>query len=252
MSQRLLYGVPFECVSLAALPIPGLNRGILMELFERRLTNLDVVLETADQSLPMPGELARSLKASIIETYTRLQHRVMYRQMERLKTIGSDTRVVSSLFDAEGTDLEHRVQDIFQSGLVSWQYSPITKQRRGEPDGYLAIPEKGNLVVSITASDGNIRLTKPREVLGASAKYGPVFGFLVVGRPDFVQDAIDEAPAISRELKPYKLMTVSALAELYVLWREGKASPEQVESLFLEGDSYLNMDGVARLGGGQM
>ena len=120
MSQRLLYGVPFECVSLAALPIPGLNRGILMELFERRLTNLDVVLETADQSLPMPGELARSLKASIIETYTRLQHRVMYRQMERLKTIGSDTRVVSSLFDAEGTDLEHRVQDIFQSGLVSW------------------------------------------------------------------------------------------------------------------------------------
>ena len=52
--------------------------------------------------------------------------------------------------------------------------------------------------------------------------------------------------------KPYKLMTVSALAELYVLWREGKASPEQVESLLLEGDSYLNMDRVARLGGGQM
>ena len=193
------------------------------------------------------------------------------------------------------------LQDIFQSGLVSWQYSPITKQRQGEPDGYLAIPEKGNLneyqgeiriwrkssaapdhppgtggraslwrlsqsssprkcrfhlgfslVVSITASDGNIRLTKPREILGASAKYGPVFGFLVIGRPDFVQDAINEAPAISRELKPYKLMTVSALAELYVLWREGKASPEQVESLLLEGDSYLNMDRVARLGGGQM
>ena len=40
-----------------------------------------------------------------------------------------------------------------------------------------------------------------------------------------MQDAINEAPAINRALKPYKLMTVSALAELYVLWREGKGVP---------------------------
>ena len=252
LSQRLLYGVPFECVRLAALPITGLNRGMLMELLERGFTDLDVVLEATDQSLPMPAELARSLKASIIETYTRFQHRVMYRQIERLKVIGCDAVVVSSLFDAVGTDLEHRVQDVLQSGLVRWQYNPITKQRLGEPDGYLSIPEKGNLVVSVTASGGNIRLTKPREILGASAKYGPVFGCLVIGRPDFVQDAIREAPAINSELKPYRLMTVSALAELYVLWREGKASPEQVEGLLLEGDTYFNMDRIALLGGGQV
>ena len=238
----------FECVGLAALPVTGLNRGILMELSERGLTDLDAVLEATDQTLPMPAELARSIKAAIIETYTRFQHRVMYRQIERLKAIGSDAASVSSLFNAEGTDLEHRVQDILQSGLVGWQYAPITKQRHGEPDGYLSIPGEGNLVVSVTASDGNIRLTKPREILGASATYSPVFGCLVIGRPDFVQDAINEAPAISREVKPYKLMTVSALAELYVLWREGKVSPEQVEGLFLEGDTYLNMERIARLG----
>ena len=247
LSQRLLYGVPFECVSLAALPVTGLNRGILMELRERGLTDLDVVLDATDQSLPMPAELARSLKASIIETYTRIQHRVMYRQIERLKVIGWDAAPVSGLFDAEGTDLEHRVQDIFQLGLVGWPYTPITKQRHGEPDGYLSIPKEGNLVVSITASDRNVRLTKSREILGAAATYSPVFGCLVIGRPDFVQDAINEAPAINRALKPYKLMTVSALAELYVLWREGKASPEQVEGLLLEGDTYLDMERVARL-----
>ena len=248
LSQRLLYGVPFECVSLAALPVTGLNRGILMELRERGLTDLDAVLEAADQSLPMPAGLARSLKESIIETYTRLQHRVMYRQVERLKAIGSDAAMVSSIYDAKGTDLEHRVQDVLQSGLVGWQYTPIAKQRHGEPDGYLSIPDEGNLVVSITASDGNVRLTKPREILGASATYSPVFGCMVIGRPDFVQDAINEAPAISRELKPYKLMTIGALAELYVLWREGKVSPEQVERLLLEGNTYLNMERVARLG----
>ena len=176
----------------------------------------------------------------------------MYRQIERLKLIGCDSGAVSSLYDAEGMDLEHRVQDILQSGLVSWQYTPITRQRQGEPDGYLSIPEEGNLVVSITASDGNVRLTKPREILGASARYGPVYGCLVFGRPDFVQDAINEAPAINLEVKPYKLMTISALAELYVLWREGKASPEQVEGLLLEGDTYLNTGRISRLGGGQV
>ena len=248
LSQRLLHGVPFECVSLAALPVTGLNRGILMELRERGLTDLDAILEATDQSLPMTAEFARSLKASIIETYARLQHRVMYRQIERLKVMGWDAAPVSSLFDAEGMDLEHRVQDILQSGLVGWQYTPITKQRHGEPDGYLSIPGDGNLVVSVTASDGNIRLTKPREILGASATFGPVFGCLVIGRPDFVQDAINEAPAISRELKPYKLMTVSALAESYVLWREGKVSPEQIEGLLLGEETYLNLECVARLG----
>ena len=69
----------------------------------------------------------------------------------------------------------------------------------------------------------------------------------MIGRPDFAQDAINEAPAINREVKPYKLITMSALAELYVLWREGKVSPEQVQGLFLEGDTYLNLECVARL-----
>ena len=246
LNQRLLYGVPFECVSLAALPVTGLNRGILMELRERGLTDLDTVLEARDQSLPMPSDLARTLKASIIETYARLQHRVMYRQIERLKVIGWDAAPVSSLYDSEGTDLEHRVQDVLQSGLVGWKYTPITKQRHGEPDGYLWIPEIGNLVVSITASDGNIRLTKPREILGASALYSPLYGCLVIGRPDFVQDAINEAPGISQELKPYRLMTISALAELYVLWREERISPEEVERLFLEDETYLNLELILR------
>ena len=218
-----------------------------MQLRERGLTDLDVVLEAPDQSLPMSAELARSLKESIIENYARLQNRILYRQIERLQAAGFDAAPIKSLFDAEGTDLEHRVQDIFQSGLVPWEYVPIAQQRRGEPDGYLSIPEKGNLVVSITASEGNIRLTKAREILGASATYSPVFGCLVIGRPDFAEDAINEAPAINREVKPYKLLTISALAELYVLWREGKVSPELVKNLFLEGDTHLNLECVARL-----
>ena len=133
LSQRLVFGVPIECVSLAALPVTGLNRGILMQLRERGLTDLDVVLETPDQSLPMSAELAHSLKVSIIENYARLQNRIMYRQIERLHVAGLDAAPIKSLFDAEGTDLEHRVQDIFQSGLVRWNYVPITKQRHGEP-----------------------------------------------------------------------------------------------------------------------
>ncbi len=250
LSQRLLYGVPPECISLAELPVPGLNRGILMQMSERGLTDLDTVLEATDQSLPMSSELARSLKASIIENYARLQHRVMYQQIERLKAIGWDATLVRSLYDAEGADLENRVRDIFKSGLVRWQYIPITNQRHGEPDGYLSIPGEGNLVVSITASGGNIRLTKPREILGASARYSPLFGCLVIGRPDFVQEAINEAPAISREVKPYSLMTVSALAELYVLWREARATTEQVESILLGGGTYLNVERIASLNDG--
>ena len=246
LSQRLPYGVPFECVRLASLPVLGLNRGILMELLERGLADLDVVLEASDQSLPMPAELARSLKAAIIETYARLQQRIMYRQIEKLRALGWDSEAVYSLYHAEGTDLEHRVQDILQSGMFTWRYVPITKQRMGEPDGYLSIPGKGNLVVSITASEANIRLTKPREVLGASAAYSPLFGCLVLGRPDFVQDAINEAPAISRELKPYKLMTMSALAEVYVSWREGSLTQEQAESLLLDGGSYIAIAGLGR------
>ena len=124
LSQRLLYGIPFECVALAALPVSGLNRGTLMQLRERGLTDLDAILDATDQSLPMSAQLARSLKASIIESYTRSQNRVMYRQIERLKAIGWDAALVRSLFDAKGTDLEHRVSDIFQSGLVGWQYTP--------------------------------------------------------------------------------------------------------------------------------
>lgn len=246
LSQRLTYGVPFECVGLAALPVTGLNRGILMELRERGLTDLDAVLEAMDQSLPMPSELTRSVKASIIENYARLQNRMMYRQIERLRALGWDSAVVSSLYSAEGTDLENRVRDILQTALVRWPYTPITKQRQGEPDGYLSIPEKGNLVVSITASDGNVRLKKPREILGASANYSPLFGCLVIGRPDFVQEAINEAPRISRELKPYVLMTVSGLAELYVLWREGRMTHEQVEGLLVGGDSYLDNERIGR------
>ena len=159
-------------------------------------------------------------------------------------TAPAATEALANLASLEATDIRERLSESLVHGMAMHNGDMLLQER---------------LLVERYFRDGHIRLVcatstlamgaKPREILGASANYSPLFGCLVIGRPDFVQDAINEAPAISRELKPYALMTVSGLAELYVLWREGRVTQEQAEGLLVGGDTYLDMERVGRLGG---
>ena len=239
ISQRLVYGLPIECVGLVRLRTEGVHRGILMQLHSREMTDPDTIAELNPSDLPMPRQVAVRLQEAIIQGYGKSLKRVMARQTQALRTLGLDERLVRALYEDGDTDLELRVQDIFDAGLSGYRYERIARQRQGEPDGLLHLPEGQIIVVSVSASDKKISSKKAEEVLGASGNYSGVVGSIVIGRPDFHELAIRRADGISTNILPYKLLPIPVLAEMWVRLREGRLTCNKIDDILLSHEGYL-------------
>ena len=241
LSHSLAYGLPFECVGLARLRIEGVHRGILMQLHGRGMTDPDTVVEQNPSDLPMPRQVAVRLQEAIIQGYDKSLRRVMAQHTQRLRTLGLDEHLVRALYEDSDTDLELRVQDLFDAGLGGYRYERITRQRQGEPDGLLHLPEGRTIVVSVSASDKKISSKKAEEVLGAAGNYSGVVGSIVIGRPDFHELAIQRADGISTNILLYKLLPISVLAEMWVRLREGRLSNNNIDDMLLSHKGHLTM-----------
>ena len=187
----------------------------------------------------MPRQVALRLQETIIRGYGESLKVVMVQQTQRLRTLGLDEHLVRALYEDSDTDLELRVQDLFDAGLCGYQYERITRQRQGEPDGLLHLPEGRTIVVSVSASNKKISTRKAEEVLGAAGNYSGVVGCIVIGRPDFHELAIQRADGISTNILSYKLVPISVLAEMWVRLREGRLSSNNIDDILPPHKGYL-------------
>jgi hypothetical protein len=242
LDQSLIYGLPGTCGSLACLRVNGLHRGILMQLYKRGEINPDVIIELNPSELPMPRQTAIRLQEAILKHYGENLRREMARQVQRLRALGVDEQIIKAVYTARDKDFELRVSDLFNQGLSSFTYERITRQRDGEPDGVLHIPDGSNLVLSITASDKKISMKKSEEILGSGGAYTPVKGAIVIGKPDFHELAINRSAGIASGICGYKLIPVYILAEMWVRLKEGKLEQKHIDTILASEVGYITKD----------
>ena len=244
LSDRLIHGLPEECIQLARLRVPGVYRGIQMQLKDDGLADPDLIVDTNPSDLPMPRQTAQRLQEAIVNNYGQTLKRQMHRQVQRLREKGFDDQLIQSLYECDGKDLEIKVKDLFDQGLSNFSYERVARQRGAEPDGLIHVPNKGKIVVSVTASNKKIAHLKAQEILGASGKYSEVIGHLVIGRPDFHELAITNAPGIGKNVGIYTLMTIHFLAEMWVRLKEGRLTQDSVDKLLMAEGGYLTVEAL--------
>ena len=91
----------------------------------------------------------------------------------------------------------------------------------------------------------NISMTKATSVIGQSSKYKPR-GYIVLGRPDFDALAIKDCHSQTRIKRNYKLILLPVLAEMFVLFHEGKLSSADIDRIFTQETGYVGFSEVER------
>ena len=205
------------------------------------IKNIDDVLACQPDKLPLSKNkvinLIRAAEATIKDSLVR---RKRY-QLTRLRSLNIDTSLLNKLYEKEGKQLEIAIDDLLKTPFLELTCQRITKQKEGEPD-HLLYDSSGNvLAIQTTAREKkNVSMKKATSVIGQSAKYKPS-GYIVFGRPDFEVLAIKNAEDQLRASVNYKLIPIPVLAEMFVLFHEGKLSSNDVEKIFIEWVGYITL-----------
>ena len=86
-------------------------------------------------------------------------------------------------------------------------------------------------------------MTKAVSVIGQSAKYRPL-GYIVIGRPDFESLATSDAKVQIDSGRNYKLIPVSTLAEMLVLFHEKKLTSDEIEEILVEWQGHITVERI--------
>jgi replicative superfamily II helicase len=241
LAERLRYGVPADILSVAGLRAPGINRTETMRLLEHGYDSLDKILDAdlADFQGVISRKVAAGLQKHIQASMKDTLERRKRDQVLRLQRLGVDTAALVALYEHTGTDLEITLCDLFTPPLCSRFFERVSKQREGEPDNLLHLPDGRVIAFSVTAAERkNISMKKAGEIIASAARYSPI-AHVVVGRPDFHELAIKNADAIAASGINYKLIPISLLAEMYVRVHEGRLSEADVLAILQEEQGYL-------------
>jgi hypothetical protein len=123
----------------------------------------------------------------------------------------------------------------------------INDQSGGEPDLLLLFKEGKRGCVQISAKEDNrhyIDSKKAGNVLPQSARFNPDV-FICIGRPDFQPLAIEQGFHLGKKHN-FKLIPIYILSELYVRFREGTLSKEDVTSILFNERGYVSMYRLAK------
>jgi replicative superfamily II helicase len=236
LSERVARGMPAEGIELHRLGVRGVTRPVIKRLVDAGYASLDRILDTpaADFRGTISPRVAQRIHEAIIEQLEELQGRAKYTQSSKLEKRGQDPRIIRDIYELEGIPLEDAVVNLLNAPPLALGAERITRQREGEPDIRVALPE-GLVVASVTASASNISDTKCAQILRSGARMNPT-SFVVFGRPGFHECAVRNAPDLNNQLersKSYKLIPIHELGELYVRMIEGTLSRERFIEILL-------------------
>jgi helicase len=250
LSERIHYGVPEAILPLARLRISMLTRSALMQLLESGYDTPDKILD-ADIS-EFQGVISRKLAINLHENIEQsLKNRLETRKrnhLTRLQKIGADTAVLSALYEQTGTALEITLCDLFVPPFCNCLFERVTKQREGEPDNLLHLPDGNVIAFSVTARETqNVSMKKAGEIIAGAARFRPV-ARIVVGRPDFHELAIKNAQEIANDGTNFKILPMFVLAEMFVRVREGRLKDDAVMNILRNQLGYISIETLSESG----
>lgn len=253
--DRLSYGATKDALGLCRIRGAGLSRDERNHLIENGIRSIDDVLSASSAKLPLPRKKALRLAKAAESTIEDGAEKRKRLQQTRLNSLGIDVSGVVNLYEKEGTQLENAIDDVLKTPFFELTCLKVTKQNEGEPDHLIYDRRKKIYVVQTTARERkNIAMTKATSVVGQSSKYKPE-GYIVFGRPDFESLAIRDSQNQIRAGRNYKLIPITVLAEMLVLFHEKKIAAADVERILIDEKGYFGLselsDYVRRLSKGQ-
>jgi helicase len=244
LAQCVQFQTPISCRFLNRIRA-NLNRDEKIKLIEAGFTNEDCFLEKKGSDFI--GIISPVKADRIIEEVNRKRTKD-YQYWERdhkrrldAKTI--NTVYVEAIYTANGIELERAICDMFGTGFAHCTVMRITDQKLGEPDLLMTFSDGKKMAIQVTAKQNTTQFIdskKAGEVIPQSARFHPN-GFMCLGRPDFQEFAKEQALHIAKDTN-FKLIPIYILAELYVLFQEGKIDSEGIAQFLYSVKGYVTAD----------
>jgi hypothetical protein len=184
--------------------------------------------------------LKEGIARSICDTLTRRKVGHLLR-CDRLAALRP---LVERVYDANGIDFDRAVEDLLNAPMVELGARRFTRQPSGQPDLELQ-GRRGTIVISGTASLDNqkpIAWDKCREVLGSVGYSGIASNFVVIGKPHFHKNAIDNAIKLASKDPHLLLVPVDVIVELCLKKVEGKLSEDELVNKLEDTRGILNRE----------
>lgn len=250
LGEQVSRGIPAEGIELSTLKVKGLYRIIIKRLVDMGYSSLDKILETPANEFRgiINPELAHRIRKTIIKSVEESQKKAKLSQCYRLENLGYDAQVILDIYEKEGVELEYKVVDLLNAPPLNLGAERIENQNRGEPDIRLALGDK-ILVGSVTASTNenkNISNNKCIEIVSSGARMNPS-AYVVFGRPDFHELAVENAVSVNSQLQPnksYKLIPISELGEIFVQVIENKISKDEFVDILMNQKGLIKANSI--------
>lgn len=222
--------------------ITSVGRERVMRLVEAGISSVGAILDAEPGKFRgiLEGSVATQMRKDLEERIASRLERKRREHRRRMEAVAGDSVLLDKLYQMDGEALEIVVQDVLRSGCCPFPVERIAKQNEGEPDLLMRLPS-GTGVISVTAkrdNRGQVSMKKAVEIIGTAARFRPS-AYFVIGRPEFDALAVATAKEHVAAGQHFKLLPISALAEVFVAFSERRLSKEEVEKLLLRKQAHL-------------
>jgi helicase len=250
LAQEAHFGVPLELVPLSQLR--ALPRSDILRLLINDkgiiLTDPHKIIDADPSQFVdiLSPQKVMILKGKIAQSIGETLRRRKVGHLLRCDRLAAIRPLVERAYDTHGTEFERALEQLLNAPMVELNVRRFTSQPSGQPDLELQAL-RGTLVISAKASDDNMKPVswdKSKEVLGSVGYTGTASNFIVVGKPDFHNVAIDNAKELAGKGGHILLLPVDVIVELCLQKIEGKISREALISTIEDKYGVLNRTDV--------
>jgi replicative superfamily II helicase len=246
LADRFEFGCSEDALLLAHVP-HRLHRAERERLVSNGFTSLQSIVNAAPLDIAKsakvdPRRIAELQKGIISVIGESLE--IERQQLARLNAISVPVKLVEEVYAMKGTLLEQALENLMQPPCFKLKVSRITSQREGEADLQIVLSSGRNAIAQVNAKDSpsdRVNLTKSGAVLQQSPELKPA-AFICIGRPDFLEDAINKAKEHAANGTNFKLIPVSVLAEMYVRFHEQEITSDRIAEILERETGYISIE----------
>lgn len=246
LSQRLIFGVPEDALTLARFNsiarLRILNRDIQVRLVTAGFKSLNQIVEADAAELPLGYEYALEIQRAILKHIASIPKKEKRFHIQRLRAAQIDRDygdIIRQCYDTYDHEFEDAVRGLL--AVIGLRLRHISDRKPHRPDAITYVGETEDALIAweFKAKKKNlVTQEEANEILSEGARYSPV-AFVTVGKPDFDALPIENAAYMAKR-ENYKLIPLEFLCELAIDVWEGKRTEQQVHEILLNARGYLN------------
>jgi len=246
LSQRLIFGVPEDALTLARFNsrarLRRLNRDIQVRLAASGFKSLNQIIEADASELPLGYEYALEIQQAILNHIASIPKKEKRFHIQRLRAAQIDRDygdIIRQCYDTYDHEFEDAVRGLLAA--IGLRLRHISDRKPHRPDALTYVGETEDVLIAweFKAKEKNlVTQEEANEILSEGARYSPM-ALVTVGKPDFDALPIENAAYMAKR-ENYKLIPLEFLCELAIDVWEGKRTEQQVHEILLNARGYLN------------